>query len=152
MSLALNKLILRQCVVSSRAMVVNVGDGWNVRQCRLFATDSDEDGPKLTTLDGLSEALSNKVESLNKTDAKKAINGLFEVIQEGLVAKESVKLGSLGSFHVTFKKGGERLNPAKHLLKDKAAAGKLPDTITVPDKDWVQFKVSKSIRALVNGD
>ena len=77
--------------------------------------------------------------AMPKANASKAVDAIFEVIQESLENGESVTLAGFGSFR---------------LFKRSARTGRNPRTgeaISIPDKFFPAFTAGKALKEAVNG-
>ncbi len=90
------------------------------------------------TKTNLIEAVAEKSE-LKKSEAEKAVNAVFAVIEEALVSGDKVQITGFGSFEVRNKAAREGRNPQTG-EKIKIKASKSP-----------AFSAGKTLRDAVNG-
>ena len=76
---------------------------------------------------------------ITKKDAEKAVNGLFESVQEALVAGDKVQMIGFGTFEVKERAARTGLNP-----QTKAK-------IEIPASKAPSFKAGKALKDAVNG-
>ena len=76
---------------------------------------------------------------ITKKDAEKAVNGLFESVQEALVAGDKVQLIGFGTFEVRDRKARQGRNPRKPDEVIEIEASKAP-----------VFKAGKALKDAVN--
>lgn len=82
---------------------------------------------------GLITAVAEKLE-ITKKDATPIVDGVFEVILEGLIAEGEVALGDLGKLQVVERAARTARNPQSG------------ESIEVPAKNAPKFKPSKKLR------
>mgnify|MGYP002626151154 CR=1 FL=1 len=85
----------------------------------------------------LVDSLANKT-GLTKTDSKKAVDGLLDIISEALVSGDAVQLVGFGTFKITERKERQGRNPANG------------QTITIPASKSPAFVAGKSLKDKVN--
>lgn len=76
---------------------------------------------------------------VTKAEAEKFINAYMDVVEEALLNEEEVKLMGFGSFSVQEKAATTARNPRNP-----------EETIEVPAKKVVKFKISKKLKDLFN--
>lgn len=90
---------------------------------------------------GKTELINNiaKKMDITKAEAEKFVNAYMESIKEALLNEEEVKLVGFGTFSVQEKAATTARNPKNP-----------KETIEVPAKKVVKFKLSKKIKDLLN--
>ncbi len=86
----------------------------------------------------LINAIANKME-VSKAEAERFLNAYMESIKEALLEEEEVKLVGFGTFSVQEKAATTARNPRNP-----------KETIEVPAKKIVKFKLSKKLKDLFN--
>ena len=86
----------------------------------------------------LINAIANKME-VSKAEAERFLNAYMESIKEALLEEEEVKLVGFGTFSVQEKAATTARNPRNP-----------KETIEVPAKKVVKFKLSKKLKDLFN--
>jgi DNA-binding protein HU-beta len=76
---------------------------------------------------------------ISKTDAAKAVDGVFDAIGDALKKGDDVRLSGFGSFHVTKRPAREGRNPR---------TGK---TIKIAASKSAKFKAGKGLKDALNG-
>ena len=76
---------------------------------------------------------------ITKKDAEKAVNGLFESVQEALVAGDKVQLIGFGTFETRERKARQGRNPRKP-----------GETIEIAASTAPVFKAGKALKDAVN--
>ena len=90
---------------------------------------------------GKSELINNIAKKMNvtKAEAERFVNAYMDSIKEALLNEEEVKLVGFGTFSVQEKAATTARNPKNP-----------QETIEVPAKKVVKFKLSKKIKDLLN--
>ena len=86
----------------------------------------------------LIEKMVEKAKTLNRRDAEKVVNGIFDSIRGALKRGEKTEIRGFGSFRLRIRRTKDGRNP------------KTGETVSVPEKRMPFFKAGKEIKELLN--
>ena len=86
----------------------------------------------------LIELVAQKISTLNRKEAEKIVNCIFDSIRDALQRGDKTEIRGFGSFRMRIRRTKDGRNP------------KTGETVSVPEKRMPFFKAGKEIKELLN--